>query len=660
MLLRRLFDTGRFQELQAWLTNRSKATKKDLDEVTTVLQQLSERIHQEAGPLLHQEDTGAEQPTRPDPQHPADILPWAQHLRTLAHNAHTTALAEEQHSDTAHQHAKTEHQRTNELANHQTQHAQAQARRTALDDKAANHPRLREQLDNGRRAELLRPLLDGVRHTSLALHTAKTAEDDARNMLPDDHRHAGVPQLRIVLEQHHAERGRVEGLLPDEQHHTQLGTQITELNTKEQQARADLDEAGQWLTAWPALEDEHTGRLDDMTKTADQVPQREQDIQALNAHLEAARRRDTLTTQLTSATEAETHRAAEALQAKKQWLDLRERRLDGMAGELAAELTDGAPCSVCGSPTHPQPAQRQPDQPTREDEDKSRNLHEQADTLHAQASRNRNDLATQHAEAVGAAGPTPCDELKTQLKKAQEAHRAACDAATALPSAQEALARLRTEHDTRTQQRQEAQDRVTECQARIKALAQQQSTLADTLAAARGTATTLGDRITELSRAAKGLSNAIDAAQTATDDGASEHAPTGSVTRMMVVEQDGLLINLAAYRGQDASRVMAELRTALRTCRKFPVAGTGGVTWSGIRLARQLGEGDQEVAFRGEVHMGSAKDYPIVPNEVHVIRVGTTIATFTSQNVRATAASPVVPRDVVHRQVTALIALSAG
>ncbi|MFB7312156.1 hypothetical protein [Streptomyces sp. NPDC056192] len=139
----------------------------------------------------------------------------------------------------------------------------------------------------------------------------------------------------------------------------------------------------------------------------------------------------------------------------------------------------------------------------------------------------------------------------------------------------------------------------------------------------------------------------------AATNGASEHTPTGSVTRMMF-DQDGLVINLAAYRGQDASRVMAELRTALRTCRKFPVAGTGGVTWSGIRPARQLGEGDQEVAFSGEVHMGSAKDGPIVPNEVHVIRVGTMIATFTAQNVTATAASPVMPRDVVHRQVTAL------
>ncbi|MCZ4120200.1 AAA family ATPase [Streptomyces sp. H39-S7] len=517
VLLRRLFDTGRFQELQVWLTNRSKATRKDLDEVTTVLRQLSERIYQEAGPLLHHEDTTTDGPARPDVQHPAGVLAWAQHLHTLAAQAHAASQTDEEHSDTEHQHAKTEHQRTIELANHQTQHAQAQARRAALDDKAADHPRLRSQLDHGRRAEQLRPLLSTVKHTSLALGMATTAEDEARTLLADEHRHTGIPQLRVVLEQHHADRGRLEGLLPDEQHHTQLGAQITELDTKDEQARADLEEAGQWLTAWPALKAEHTSRLEDMSKAAEQVPQRERDIRTLNTHLKAARLRDTLSTQLASAAETETSRAAEALHTKEQWLDLRERRLDGMAGELAAELTDGIACSVCGSPTHPAPAQRQPAQPTREDEAKARTLHEQADTLHTQASRHRNDLATQHAEAAGAAGPTPCGELKAQLKTAQEAHRAACDAAAALPPAQEALTRLRTEHDIRTQQRQEAQDRVTECQARTKALAQQQSTLADTLAAARGTATTLGERITELSCAAKGLSDAIDAAQTAAD-----------------------------------------------------------------------------------------------------------------------------------------------
>ncbi|MFE9413880.1 AAA family ATPase [Streptomyces sp. NPDC006704] len=529
VLLRRLFDTGRFQELQAWLTNRSKATKKDLDEVTTTLQHLSERIHQEAGPL-HQERTGTDEPARPGLQHPADVLTWAQDLRTRAHRAHATAVTDEERSDTEHQHAKTEHHRTLELAHHQTQHAQAQARRAALDDKAADHPQLRSQLDNGRRAEQLRPLLDAVQHTALARDTASTAEDKARTHLPGEHRHATTPQLRAVLEQHHAEKGRVEGLLPDEQQHTQLGAQITALHTKEEQARADIEEAEQWLSAWPDLEDEHTGRLADMTKAADHVLQHEQNIHTLNAHLQAARRRDTLTTQLETATTVESDRAAEALEAKKQWLDLRERRLDGMAGELAAELTQGDPCSVCGSTDHPQPAQRQPDQPTREDEDKARTLFEQADTLHAQAGIHRNDLATQHAKAAGQAGLTPTDELKAQLKKAKEGHRAACDAAAALPSAQESLARLRTEHNSRTQQRQQAQDRATECHARAKALAQQQSTLTDTLAAARGTATTLAKRAIEIGRAAKRLSDVIDAAQTAAEAAARHRDATTTAT----------------------------------------------------------------------------------------------------------------------------------
>ncbi|MGW3691496.1 hypothetical protein, partial [Streptomyces sp. NPDC005125] len=65
----------------------------------------------------------------------------------------------------------------------------------------------------------------------------------------------------------------------------------------------------------------------------------------------------------------------------------------------------------------------------------------------------------------------------------------------------------------------------------------------------------------------------------AATNGASEHTPTGSVTRIFVLEQDGLVINLAACRGQDASRVMAELRTALRTCRKFPVVGGASMSF---------------------------------------------------------------------------------
>ncbi|MFE0631572.1 AAA family ATPase [Streptomyces sp. NPDC058864] len=528
-LLRRLFDTSQYQNLQEWLGNRSKTTKKDLDEVTSAVQQLSDRIDQEAGPDLQQPDTGDGRPARPDAQHPADVLLWAQSLLTRAHQTHTAAQEDEKLSDDTHKTAKLNHQRAIENEALQRRHTQALTQREALDHKAAGHPRLREQLEQGRRAEPLRTLLDGLQHTALALTQAQTDEDNARTLLDPAHTHAEIPQLQQALEAHHTERGRVQGLLPEEQRHAELGDQVAELSQKEEQAQAEHDEAAQWLEAWPAQEAEHTGRIETLAKAADQVPQLEQTIQTLQAQLTAARSRDALATRLATAEETETQRQAEALQAKDDWLDLRERRLDGMAGELAADLTDGTACSVCGSTVHPAPAQLRADQPTREDEEKARKVHEQAEEAHNHAARARNDLAEQHAQALGAAGTTPADQVHTQLQDARATHQTACDQAGQLTPAREELARLRTECDTRTLQRQEAKDRLTECQTRHKALAQQQQTIAVTLDAARGSAATLEDRIAELTRGAEHLTSAIDAAQaTATAAGRLRDAHTAA------------------------------------------------------------------------------------------------------------------------------------
>jgi DNA repair protein SbcC/Rad50 len=74
----------------------------------------------------------------------------------------------------------------------------------------------------------------------------------------------------------------------------------------------------------------------------------------------------------------QTGRAA-ALDARERWLDLRDRRLLGMAAELAAELVDGAGCSVCGGIDHPCPAQPQPDAVTEEAERLAHELSETAE-----------------------------------------------------------------------------------------------------------------------------------------------------------------------------------------------------------------------------------------------------------------------------------------
>jgi exonuclease SbcC len=515
-LLRQLFGTGRFQELQAWLSKRAKAAKDDLDKVSTAVQHLSERIDQAAGFSAQDPDAAESQPVRPDAHHPAETLGWARSLLTRAHEASAATQAEVDNSDDVYRKAKQHQHDCTELATRQNQHQQALAQRTALDHKAADHPRLREQLDQGRRAEPLRPLLDGLKRTALALKKAHTTEEAARTHLAPAQTHAEIPQLQLAHEEHHVLRGHAQGLLPDEQRHAELGTQMAELSEKEEEAQTDHDEAAQWLEAWPALQAEHTERVEALGKAADRIPQLDREAQALDIQLEAARSRDDLAGRLATAEKTETKRETKALHAKKTWLDLRERRLDGMAGELAAELTDGAPCSVCGSSVHPAPAQLRADQPTREDEEKARAAHEQAETAHSKATRARSDLAEQHAQALGAAGTTPAEELETQLKAARTAHQTACDQAGELAPAQEELTRLRSESETRTQQRQEARNRLTECQARHKALTQQQHTIALALDAARGSAATLGDRIAELTRAAEHLSSAIDAAQATT------------------------------------------------------------------------------------------------------------------------------------------------
>src|SRR6202035_3881955 len=44
-----------------------------------------------------------------------------------------------------------------------------------------------------------------------------------------------------------------------------------------------------------------------------------------------------------------------SLAAQAAALRVREARIDGMRAELAAQMTDGSPCPVCGSLDHPDP-----------------------------------------------------------------------------------------------------------------------------------------------------------------------------------------------------------------------------------------------------------------------------------------------------------------
>jgi exonuclease SbcC len=94
--------------------------------------------------------------------------------------------------------------------------------------------------------------------------------------------------------------------------------------------------------------------------------------------LEAAAEAAELTAELTEARARLSEATGQAQELRQAYLDLRERRIIGMAAELAGSLAVGGSCPVCGSLEHPAPA-RGSAAISRTDEDAARERYESAE-----------------------------------------------------------------------------------------------------------------------------------------------------------------------------------------------------------------------------------------------------------------------------------------
>ncbi|MEU0572823.1 AAA family ATPase, partial [Nonomuraea sp. NPDC005983] len=145
-------------------------------------------------------------------------------------------------------------------------------------------------------------------------------------------------------------------------------------------------------------------RLAEVRAEAATAPAAAATLDTARAVLETAHRRDALAAELDSA--AATHQALvdRAQSLREHWLDIRQARIDGMAAELALDLSDGCPCAVCGSDQHPHPASPAPSAPSPEDEHAAESAHEAALAEREAAERALATLQSRHADAVEATG----------------------------------------------------------------------------------------------------------------------------------------------------------------------------------------------------------------------------------------------------------------
>ena len=106
-----------------------------------------------------------------------------------------------------------------------------------------------------------------------------------------------------------------------------------------------------------------------------------------------------LSAQLAQRDDACAQAAALAREATEQVRATRLAWISGTAGALAGELTEGEPCPVCGSTTHPSPATAGTDGATRQQVEAAEEQQRQADEALSSAVRERDACATRLQEA---------------------------------------------------------------------------------------------------------------------------------------------------------------------------------------------------------------------------------------------------------------------
>ncbi|MCT9820712.1 AAA family ATPase [Microbacterium sp. W1N] len=221
---------------------------------------------------------------------------------------------------------------------------------------------------------------------------------------------------------------------------------------------------------------------------------------AAAAALAAAEERDDLQPRLVAAERAYLAAAERAADAAREVTALLQRRLDGMAGELAADLIDGAPCAVCGSTAHPAPAPRVVAPVTDDDVSAAERARDAAVTAERAAADAARTVREQHTAAAARAGGDDATALRTRVDELTAALTAAEHAQQTLETATRALAALDDRAAATAAARDEVGARRTGILADLAAAQARVEAAQTEVDDARGAFDTVAERVTALTR----------------------------------------------------------------------------------------------------------------------------------------------------------------
>ena len=430
-VLQHLFRTDRFARIEEWVHEHSRELRqrstRDRATVQRLLDSLADRMELStpedlSGDLLAQATADGR------------VLAWARHQSSLATASVRDEAARHGDVEPALRRAVTRHEAALRRAEQSARRDAARAALRELEETAAEADRARARLAAAERAAVCAPLLGVLDQAVRAAAGAADARDRALSQvatalgdaLPEQLDAAVLSDLTRTLR---SRSTRLEALLPREAAGRSAARELAATRAELAAAEEELVETTRRAAELPA-------EIEDLTVRLDAAGARAGRREALDLSLSAARRRHHAATGLAAVTNdvarlADAHRDARdcSLTAREHHQELVARRLAGMAAELAGRLHEGVPCQVCGSTSHPAPAEPAHDAVGAADQESAEaRVAAAAAALEAAATALRD---AQHrretcvAEAEGRTAGAAADEVRSLTEELADARAAA-------------------------------------------------------------------------------------------------------------------------------------------------------------------------------------------------------------------------------------------